>query len=141
MPLHRELDLLVPEMREKVDELIKRIKFLKLPYAISETYREQAVQDAYYAQGRKKLFEVNQLRQAAKLPLITEKENKIITMATKSQHTLGRAIDIVGLVNGNLSWNMPMEFWRSIAFESKTLGLDPGYYWLNFKDLPHHQLK
>lgn len=41
-----------------------------------ETFRSAAVQTAYYAQGRKPLTEVNELRKAAGLEPISDKENK-----------------------------------------------------------------
>jgi hypothetical protein len=140
MPLHREIELLIPEMQKIVLVLLKRLDELKLPYYVNETLRDLAVQQSYYSQGRKPLQEVNDLRQKAGLRLISAPENKnIITWTLNSKHLEGKAIDIVGLVNKQPSWNMNDSFWKTIADEAVKLGLQAGYYWTP-PDKPHLQL-
>lgn len=160
MGLHRDINLLVPEMRDYIKKAFEKFEEIGFDVLISETLRDDAVQIAYYAQGRKPLSETNELRKKAGIYLLTEKENaNIITncdgVTKKSNHQsrdssgLGYAIDLVpakGITNRNLTfdWNAPKEKYIKIAEILKEVSngrIDSGVYWDKFYDAPHHELK
>lgn len=160
MGVHRSIDLLKPSLKRAVQRTLKALNAKNFPVVISETLRDLDVQQAYYAQGRKPLEEVNALRSKADLYLISEAENKrIITncdgVKYKSNHQardesgLGSAID---LVPGKMSprgymdfwWNAPQEVWEQLGEIAEENGLDwvsggKGENW-KFKDNPHFEL-
>jgi hypothetical protein len=120
----------------------------KLSVLIIETNRTQLVQDAYYAQGRLSLDEVNRARQTAGLYLLKERENTIITNAQVSNHTGGKAIDICPEIPGKPGypwWTAPAEVWEEIGNLAETCGLDwcaggYGQTWGDGWDNPHFEL-
>lgn len=159
MGIHRSIDLLEPKLKRAVQRTLKALKEANIPVLISETLRDLDVQQAYYAQGRKSLDEVNALRSKADLYLISESENKqTITncdgVKYKSNHQtrdssgLGSAID---LVPGKMSsrgymdfwWNAPHDVWEKIGKIAEENGLDwcyggKGQAWK--WDMPHYEL-
>lgn len=160
MGTHRDIDLLEPKLRRAVQRTLKALKEANFPVLISETLRDDNVQKAYYAQGRKPLDEVNALRKEAGLYLLTEGENKnIITncdgVKYKSNHQTrdgsgyGYAIDLVPAKEnkyGNLTfwWNAPQDVWEKLGAIAEENGLDwvsggIGENW-SFKDNPHFEL-
>jgi hypothetical protein len=65
-------------------------------YVVFEGRRAVAVQEAYYAQGRESLEDVNKKRAAAGLYLLrSEKDNYPITWTLKSKHIDGLAMDVL----------------------------------------------
>jgi len=77
-------------------------------YVVHEGRRSKEKQEAYYAQGRKPLEEVNALRKAAGLYLLRgEKDNYQITWTLKSRHIDGMAMDVVPADGaGNPTWDL-----------------------------------
>jgi len=74
-------------------------------FAVFETFRTAATQDAYYAVGRLPLAIVNAKHAAAGLHRRTEAENKTpITWTKHSRHQDGFAVDVVPKKNGKFSW-------------------------------------
>jgi len=136
----RDINKLVPELQEKCREFIKKCKEAGIEVVITSTYRTRAEQDALYLQGRADLKTVNQVRKNAGLPPITEKENKIVTMAKDSPHCHGKAFDFVPIVNGKPAWNDTKLFTKCGKI-GESLGLEWGGSWKTFKDMPHLQLK
>jgi peptidoglycan L-alanyl-D-glutamate endopeptidase CwlK len=114
-------------------------------YIIYEGMRSHAVQRAYYAQGRESLEDVNALRKAAGLYLLTSmKQNYKITNTMKSQHLLGRAMDVLPMLpNGNTTWDYAhyRKQFEIIHEAGKSAGLECGWDWKDFPDKPHYQLK
>lgn len=135
MPLHRGIEELLPEVQEKVYEAIEELNEKSIAFVVLETYREQAVQDAYYAQGREPLEVVNDLRLKAALRPLTEKENQhIITKTRKSFHTTRRAIDIVPVLSsGNIPWHIKdasiAALWMSLSEVMKANCFEWGGDW------------
>lgn len=75
---------------------------------LNETHRPLAIQRAYYAQGRKSLKEINDLRTKADLaPIGADEAKKIVTKLVpgKSKHGIkpSCAIDIFVMVGGKIS--------------------------------------
>lgn len=135
MPLCRDLKELLPEVQGKVYSAIKELNSKGIAFIVLETYRDQMVQDAYYAQGRESLEVVNALRFKAGLRPLTDRENQqIITKAKYSYHTKRRAIDIVPtLSSGNIPWNIrdasTAALWLSLAEVMKANGFEWGGDW------------
>ena len=159
MGIHRDINLLEPKLKKAVVDTFNALEYLGIEALISETLRDDDVQIAYYAQGRKPLAEVNELRKKAGLYLLTESENsKVVThcdgINTKSNHQtrdasgLGYAIDIVPAKvdsNGNKTfwWTAPQDVWKSIGEVAEANGLDwcyggKGNHW--GWDSPHYEL-
>jgi peptidoglycan LD-endopeptidase CwlK len=116
MPICKDLNKLNYIFRDMVIKLKSLAVEKGTNLIINETLRTDDVQEAYYAQGRKPLKIVNELRQAAGLYLLTdEKENKIITnvqhVNTESGHGAGLAVDLVP----DGKWNSPPEKWDIIG--------------------------
>ena len=83
---------------------------------VNETLRQDNVQQAYYAQGRQPLEQVNELRKSAGLYLIDANDNQsIITnmphVATDHGHGAGLAMDVVP--DGN--WDAQESKWQVIG--------------------------
>lgn len=148
MSVNKNIDALKPELAAAVRRFLNRCAEEKIPVLIIETEREQAVQDAYYAQGRQDLDAVNRLREAIGLHLLGEFENKIVTNAKVSRHTGGNAVDIAPEVPGKPGqpwWNAPMWTWERIGAVAETCGLDwcaggYGQTWGKGWDNPHFEL-
>ena len=135
----RDLALLKEPFLSKVKDFLAELDRIGFEYLISETLRTKAVQEAYFAQGRKPLEEVNKLRVSAGLWEISEKENKTkITWTLKSKHLEGLAIDIVPSKDGKFWWNAPDEKWKQMRDISEQFDIESGYTWKN-KDIPHFE--
>ena len=52
MSIHREIGLLEPTLKKRVEKTIIALENANLPVLIAETLRDLNVQKAYYAQGR-----------------------------------------------------------------------------------------
>jgi hypothetical protein len=141
MPTYRGIDKFTPEMTVAVIKFIQLLKEKKVNFYITETWRDQLVQDAYYAQGRKALGIVNELRVKAGLAPIGISENRIITQTTNSKHTLGKAIDIYPLDSRGGPWWTAAKFdFMKIVECGKAAGLQWGGDWKGFVDLPHWEI-
>jgi peptidoglycan LD-endopeptidase CwlK len=141
--LHNNIDLLTLPMQQKVNQFFNLLQINGIAYIVMETLRDQDVQDAYYAQGRLPLDQVNTLRTTAKLLPIDEKQNEnIITHAKVSYHTSGKAIDMPpkNTATNGPWWNAPAEVWEKMADLAESIGLEAGYHWTDFKDPDHFQL-
>lgn len=114
---------------------------------LTQVHRPAVVQQAYYAQGRQGLAQVNSLRRKAGLALITEAENKKkITNSPvgKSKHEKdpAEAIDIAFLKKGantELNWDMA-NFERAWIIMKE---FDPNIKWGRYfkaVDSPHFEI-
>jgi len=118
---YRDISKLTPMLRTKYYEFHDLMTEIGIPYTVTCTARELKDQVALYAQGRQPLLEVNDLRRLAKMPSITEEENKRrVTWTLKSKHLinlddkditndLAKAFDIVILNNGKVDWNYKVD--------------------------------
>jgi len=149
MGVNRNIAALKPELAKATSVFLSRCKEEKLSVVVIETDRSQNVQDAYYAQGRQSLAEVNRLRQIAELYLIDEATNKRkATDARVSNHTGGNAVDIAPEIEGKPGfpwWNAPQEVWERMGALAEECGLDwcaggYGKTWGKDWDNPHFEL-
>jgi hypothetical protein len=112
-------------------------------YVVFEARRTVAVQEAYYAQGREPLDEVNKKRKAAGLYLLrSEKDNYPITWTLKSKHIDGLAMDVLPADgSGNPTWDLAhyRKTFETIRDCGKKTGLTCGADW-NPPDWPHYQI-
>lgn len=118
---------------------------------LGETHRSLAVQTAYYAQGRRPIGAINQLRTAAGLPLIGSAEaGRVITRSLPGRSAHGylpaRAFDVQLLrANGTLDWtHVAFAGWAAYvrdAAEKLGVAVSIGAYWTGFVDAPHTELK
>jgi peptidoglycan L-alanyl-D-glutamate endopeptidase CwlK len=140
-----------PEVQEVVRAIAQRTEDeLKRNITVSEGFRTFAVQEAYYAQGRKSLDEVNALRKKAGLPAITKEQNqKIVTHAPAgtSAHNVSAAVDIYLLTSDNKSLEsntaMLSKFYAIVSEEvlKRKDTVVWGGHWKGFQDMPHIEYK
>jgi peptidoglycan L-alanyl-D-glutamate endopeptidase CwlK len=146
-----KIDLLAPEARPYFDSFLRKLDMAGFRYSVLETLRTRAVQEAYYAQGRKPLAEINELRRKAELYLLGEAEGKrIVTRTMESVHLTGRAADIVPVLGGKVPWTITAEnaeLWLAFGRLGREAGLEWGGSWTPLDrfgigwDAPHYQLK
>ena len=145
MSVYRTLDQLLPKVAGRAALALDELHYKGFTVFISETYRTQATQDAYYAQGRKTVDEVNVLRKLAGLQPTTE--TGVITHAQVSKHTSRKALDIYPVdIKSNPLWNATRDQFLPIANAFKAQGFDWGGDWTKpdangkvFVDLPHFE--
>jgi peptidoglycan L-alanyl-D-glutamate endopeptidase CwlK len=145
----RKINLLAPEVRPYFEAFLSRLDQAGLRYTVTETLRTQTVQEAYYAQGRKPLEEINGLRKKAGLYLLGPEEGKrIVTKTMNSIHLTGRAADIVPVADGRIPWNITAEsapLWLEFGRLGQESGLEWGGTWKPLDrfgvgwDAPHYQ--
>lgn len=134
----KSLSCLREPFKSKIEAFLKELDKIGLKYSIVETCRSLVTQQAYYAQGRKPLEEVNFLRAKAGLTPIQSSQNVVVTWTLDSPHLYGFAIDIVPLVNGKPAWNR-YDLFAKIGEIAEKHGLEWGGRWEE-KDYPHIQL-
>ena len=122
-----ELD---PKACQYFEDFTGRLERFGYRYKILEALRTPLVQAAYYAQGRKPLEEINRLRKKAGLYLIDAEEGKkIITKTMESAHLIGKAADIVPVIDGKIPWVITAEnaeLWLDFGELGKESGLEWG---------------
>jgi len=119
----RNLDDLLPEVREAATAAIAACTAKGLSLLVTCTYRSPADQNALYAQGR-------------------TTPGAIVTNARayQSMHQFKCALDIVPLVNGKPDWDGAHPCWHEIAAIFKEHGFEWGEDWPHFKEMPHFQI-
>jgi peptidoglycan L-alanyl-D-glutamate endopeptidase CwlK len=134
--LIRSLDELDPCFRPLADKYLAGLELAGIRYVVLETKRTQAVQDAYYAQGRRPLAEVNALRMVAGLWAIRDAENKrkptdsAMIVFRGVGHGNGTAMDVAPAdINGNPKWSAAPEIWKTMGEIAEISGLDWGGRW------------
>jgi len=112
-------------------------------YVVFEAKRSVLVQEAYFAQGREPLVEVNKKRLAAGLYLLqSDNQNYIITWTLKSKHIDGLAMDVLPADGrGNPTWDLAhyRKTFETIRDCGKKAGLTCGAEW-DPPDWPHYQI-
>ena len=118
----RNLDDLLPQVKARVEDFIKACKIAGIDILVTSTFRDNASQDALYAQGR-------------------TTAGKIVTNARggDSFHNHRCAVDIVPLVNGKPNWDGSHPVWAQIGAIGSECGLEWAGNWVHFKELAHFQ--
>lgn len=93
-----------------------------LEWIITSCRRTMAEQQKLYDQGRKS-------------------SGPIVTKAAPgySPHNYGLAADLAPMKDGKIWWNAPDSVWKAMADAAVSLGLEAGYNWQKFRDMPHVQ--
>jgi peptidoglycan L-alanyl-D-glutamate endopeptidase CwlK len=118
----RSLDDLLPPVKERVEKFLNAAKAAGIDLLITSTYRDNASQNALYAQGR-------------------TKPGKIVTNAKAGQslHNYRCAVDVVPIVAGKPRWDVKEEVWQQVGALGKAAGLEWAGDWKRFKEYPHFQ--
>lgn len=117
----RSLDDLIPPAKLRVQAFIALAKTKGIDLLVTSTYRDNASQDALYAQGR-------------------TAPGKIVTNAKGGQsfHNYRCAVDVVPLVNGKPVWD-DKALWFQIGTLGESCGLEWAGRWKSFPESPHFQ--
>jgi peptidoglycan L-alanyl-D-glutamate endopeptidase CwlK len=102
--------------------MIKDCNAAGIDLLVTSTYRDNASQEALYAQGR-------------------TKPGKIVTNARAGQsfHNYRCAFDVVPLRHGKPVWDSKDPVWQIIGQIGKQCGLEWAGDWKRFKEFPHFQ--
>ena len=112
----REMDMLYPPFRVRVELLLKDARAAGLPAAVFETFRSAERQASLFRLGRTKL-------------------------RSNGMHHYGVACDVVFLDgDGHFTWNAASGLWEQLGAAGKKHGLCWGGDWKGFRDCPHFQL-
>lgn len=115
---NRDLQLLHPEMKDRVERWIKDCENSGVPIFVTEAYRSQERQNYLYQQWRTRPWPV-------------------VTWTLNSNHTKGEAVDIAAV--GDVLYPSDFNRWRKVADIAKRYDIDRGYdLWR--RDKPHFQL-
>jgi len=109
----RDVKMCTPALQRKIIIFRNQCASAGIYFLIICTARYELDQIALYAQGRKTLDEVNDLRKVAGMPPISEAENKRpVTWTLDSKHVIGskrplsEAFDIVLTDHGKVHWDV-----------------------------------
>lgn len=118
----RKLEDLLPPVRERVERMIAACDAEGIDLLVTSTYRDNASQEALYAQGR-------------------TAPGRIVTNARSGQsyHNYRCAVDVVPIRNGKAIWNAKDPIWQRIGALGKAAGLEWAGDWKRFKEFPHFQ--
>ena len=152
-----DINLLVPEFREKVEQLLANCKKLGYEMRPTETLRHPLIQAKYWRQSRTTQVinsKIIELQHAGAPFLATCIENAgsqsgphvTNSIPGFSWHQWCEAIDCHWLLNGKAIWDTQLLIngsngYRVYAEEAAKLGLDAGMLWKKFPDAPHVQLR
>ena len=118
----RSLDDLLPPVKERVEKFLNAAKAAGIDLLITSTYRDNASQDALYAQGR-----------------TTPGKKVTNAKAGQSWHNYKCAVDVVPIVAGKPRWDVKDEVWQQVGALGKAAGLEWAGDWKKFKEYPHFQ--
>ncbi len=118
----RDINELIPPVKEKVEKFKALCKESGIDLLITSTYRDNESQNALYAQGR-------------------TAPGKIVTNAKAGQswHNFRCAVDVVPLVNGKPVWDGDDPIWAKVGALGKQAGLEWAGDWKKFKEMAHFQ--
>lgn len=155
--MSRELDVLVPEFRTKVEQLLSECQASGYPMQQYFTIRTPFEQGKLWRQSRSNQQveqKINELRSngaeflAHCIESVGQQNGNHVTNAIPglSWHQWGEAVDCFWLLNGNAEWSTRkqingMNGYVNYANIAKSLGLTSGGFWSSFKDWPHIQLR
>lgn len=117
----RDINELLPVVRDKTLSFIKKCKDAGIDVLITSTYRDADSQNALYAQGR-------------------TAPGKVVTNAKAGQswHNYRCAFDFVPIVNGKAQWNDNKTF-EKCGNIAESVGLEWAGRWKSFSELAHCQ--
>ena len=118
----RKLEDLLPQVRSRVEAFIKAADDEGIDLLVTSTYRDNASQEALYAQGR-------------------TTPGKVVTNARAGQsfHNYRCAVDVVPIRNGKPVWDSKDPVWQAVSRLGKAAGLEWAGDWKRFREFPHFQ--
>lgn len=118
----RDLKELLPPVRRRVEAFLAAAKAAGIDLLVTSTYRDNASQNALYAQGR-------------------TAPGRIVTNAKAGQswHNYRCAVDVVPLRNGKPVWDAKDPIWQQVGALGKQAGLEWAGDWKRFREYPHFQ--
>ena len=152
-----DLSSLVPEFKVKVEQVLLNCELRGIQMRPFETLRSPFKQARLWRQSRsgeeirQKIAELKS-GDASFLAFCIEsvgpQSGIPVTKAIPglSWHQWGEAVDCFWLVQGKASWDTKLKVngingYAVYAEESENLGLDSGYFWKKFRDVPHVQFR
>lgn len=143
------------DLRARYELFAMRMINMNIKFRVCCVIRTQAEQDAFYAQGREGLSDVNARRMTAGMRPITEKQNVIVTHTKNSLHFpdkngKARAFDIEIVkgddIDAEPTWDLKYDGqgdglpdYLQAAGIGRSCGLECGAFWEKFHDYPHYQ--
>lgn len=146
-----KIESLASEAKERFLRAEPDLVQLSFDVCVTETRRSLLTQIAYFAQGRVRIEELNQIRSAAGLSPLSE-TGSVVTFADgilkRSKHQDGLALDIVPIEaeTGRLIWNAPEEVWLELGSIARKHGFVWGGDWKSHPaarlgwDCPHWEV-
>lgn len=110
----RDINMLHPRVRIMTEQMIEKINDEKLPFELYETFRTEERSDYLY-----------------------QKNPNGAVPGGYSYHNYGLAVDFVGMVDGNWSWDSKLP-WDALYDIGKNIGFHSGHEW-SPPDSPHFQ--
>lgn len=117
----RDINDLIPQVRDKCNQFVAECKKQGIDVLITSTLRDNESQNALYAQGR-----------TTKGSIVTNAK------AGESFHNYGCAFDFVPLVNGKAVWS-DLKLFERCGVIAESVGLEWAGRWKSFKELAHCQ--
>ena len=150
-----DLNLLIPEFRVKVEQLLENCQCRGVIMKPCDTLRDPYTQARLWRQSRSKAViqkKINELKEkgapflAHCIESVGPQSGLHVTNAIPglSWHQWGEAVDCYWSAKGKVVWDQNVKFdglngYKVYAEEAKKLGLNSGYYWARMKDDPHVQ--
>jgi peptidoglycan L-alanyl-D-glutamate endopeptidase CwlK len=128
----RNINDLHPRLREIFVRFDAAMKKAGIDFIVTCTYRNNADQDALFAQGRITSGHVVTNAKAG------QSKHNGVNIDGKPAST---AFDIVIISNGKADWNVGNPAWKIAGRLGKSVGLEWAGDWKSFKEYPHFQLK
>lgn len=155
--MSRDLNLLIPEFKDKVLKLIENCQKRNVKMTPFFTVRTPTQQATLWKQGRTDTEVKNAVTKlktagATGLSMILERapvqNGRIVTQALpgSSWHNYGEAVDCFWDHNGKAIWSDKelingINGYEIYAEEARKLNMNSGFYWTRFKDSPHVQMR
>ncbi len=152
-----DLNLLIPEFKERVITLLQNCKNRGIEMRPNEGLRDPFVQARYWRQSRTKQTIAKKVQElkTSNAPFLAHCIESIgpqhgdpVTNALPglSWHQWGEALDCFWVVKGKAVWDLTttvngLNGFMIYAAEAKKLGLEAGLFWTSLQDSPHVQLR
>lgn len=135
--MQRDLESLRDDAEKAAREMLAELDAKGVTYYVNETFRTDETQRAYYAQGRRVLPEVNELRRKAGLAPIGDRENQNTVTDSDGEKSVSRhqrriALDIYPTAGGRRLLTVTadnVQAWLAIAEAGERAGFEWGGRW------------
>ncbi len=139
-PINRDPAHLLPEFRAKLDAVLAQLAAEGTPFKFHEGFRTAERQQWLYGSGRP---DVKPYGRPGDVVTQRDGVKRLSNHQGNGTPGTGRAADCYPTENGKVIWPPPKANdprWRRYADLARAEGLDAGFDWTSFKDLPHVEL-